>query len=237
MEISWSLWLLVPIAGIVIALIWTLFVPDWDLILPIWGAFAWRQLVLIAIVHVFTLGGPAIVPDEQTQIWRADTCTLAQNMGLTSDQTYPIKTGSRMGGTQGEGYFWSGVFSQRGSVKLNPGSALSIGFDYGGMSSIFDIPTSQIVFIKDPAATQPTMKLKLKCASTKTEAKQLVYYAPPRVKMESLILVTVRDEVRRGELMIDPANKQAGLSPLVSGNVDFVQIRLTPELYDEILGG
>lgn len=150
----------------------------------------------------------------------------------------PIKTGSRLGGAQGEGYFWSGIFSQQGSVKLNPGSALSIGFDYGGMSSIFDIPTSQIVFIKDPAATQPTMKLKLKCASTRTEAKQLVYYAPPRVKMESLMFVTVRDEIGRGELVFkNQAFKEAGLSPLVIGNVDFVQIRLTPKLYDEILGG
>ena len=236
MEISWSAWLLVPICGIFIAMAWTA-VRYFDKDLAPWKAFAWRQLVLIAVVHVFTLGLPAIVSAQMTHTWSANTCTLARSMGLTSDQTYPIKTGARMGAAQGEGYFWSGIFGQRGNVKLYPASALSVGFDYGGMSSIFDIPTSQIVFIKDPTATQPTMKLKLKCASTKTEAKQLVYSAPPRVMMESLIFVTVRDEVGRGELVIDPAIKQAGLSPLVSGNVDFVQIRLAPELYDAILGG
>lgn len=202
-----------------------------------WHHFLVSQLILVAVGNLFFLGFSALITqrDVATVSVDANVCDAMGQMGLESTRTYPVEVGARMGGTYGNGYFWSGLFTSEGKLSMAPGSALSVGFDYQGKSAILELPVKRITFVKDAVDTKPTVAIKLKCKKL-VDATQIVHYGPLHLRLDSGVLLMARDEIGREGLMISKSVTADGLAPLVAANLKSVEIHLSPELYSKILG-
>lgn len=193
-------------------------------------------LILVGNIAAIAISWCATRLDTHNDQVSASICDISQQLGLVSDTPYPAEVGARIGGSYGNGYFWSGLFGGQGSVHIQPASALSVGFDYQGKSAILELPLAQTTFIKDANATTPSISIRLNCQAT-VQATQVVHLAPAHWRLDSGILMLVQD-VTELETPI-PMSKDVlanGLAPIVSSNLEAVEIRLSPELYATILG-
>jgi hypothetical protein len=163
-------------------------------------------------------------------------CDVTKQMGLESGRDYNAEVGARIGGSYGDGYFWGGIFGGHGSVHVQPGSALSIGFDYQGKSAIFELPLAKTTFIKADDATKPSVKLALNCG-TSVYASQVSHLGAAHWRLDSGLLMLVQDVTERdAPVLKDQSLVTNGLAPIVSQHLAAVTITLSPELYAKILG-
>lgn len=198
------------------------------------------QVVLIVLGNAVTLGFSQLSTSSETEdnMWYAESCAVAEAMGLKPGQQYEVEAGARVSGSEGSGYFWSALFGSAGHVNFQAASSLSIGFDYNygdNRSSIFEIPISKISFVKDSSAIKPKMSLYLKCMGS-YKVSQRTHYGPQCTVMNSLIFGRWHDIASRDPLVLEPDVVKAGLSPIVRESLSVAEIRVTPELYAKILG-
>lgn len=239
MDFAFGWFVLLPLAGIIIALMSALDdLLDGDLKD---GArnFSITLLVLI-LAGNFVSGVVSFATtrsDTTTNEWAiVSICDVAKQMGLESGRDYNAEVGARIGGSYGDGYFWSGIFGGSGSVHIQPGSALSIGFDYQGKSAIFELPLAKTTFVKADSTTKPSVQLALNC-NTGVYASQVSHLAPAHWRIDSGMLMLVQDVTEKdAPVPKDQSLITNGLAPIVSQHLSAVTITLSPELYAKILG-
>lgn len=205
---------------------------------PAWKRFVACQAVLMIAGNLLSVGISFLATRSDTGVESptVNVCEVAEQMGLASKRPYPVEVGARVGGSYGDAYFWSGLFSSRGEVEMRPGSALSVGFDYQGRSAILELPLSKMTFVKDADVTTPTISVALNCEET-VPTSQVVHLAPAHWRIESGFLILVQEVIAREDIVPVDKNLQAnGLAPLVAEYLQFVEVHLSPELYAKILG-
>lgn len=239
MDFAFGWFVLLPLAGIVIALIVAsdeMFYGTFKGVAKMFGI----TLLILILSGNFVSGVVSFATtrsDTTTNEWATvSICDVTKQMGLESGRDYNAEVGARIGGSYGDGYFWSGMFGGSGSVHIQPGSALSIGFDYQGKSAVFELPLAKTTFVKADSTTKPSVKLALDCG-TSVYASQVSHLAPAHWRLDSGILMLVQDVAERdAPVLKDQSLITNGLAPIVSQHLSAVTITLSPELYAKILG-
>lgn len=160
--------------------------------------------------------------------------------GLESGKPYPLQIGERIPGTVGTGYFHGGVFSHGGSLQMQPGSALSVGFSNATDSYILELPTNNMTFQQNTSGEYSvTLYIKKGSASQRPVGTTSVHTAVSDCR-------TVYKNFARGPACkvtvtstfeLSDAARRSGLGALVHGsNVEGAAIKLSPALYKDILG-
>ncbi|NCU38060.1 hypothetical protein EOL96_03345 [Candidatus Saccharibacteria bacterium] len=205
-------------------------------------AWATTLALFIVIGNIGSLGVSWLFTKDSVRTdhgaW-LNPCELSEELGLVSDKPYDVEVGARIGGSYGDGYFYSSLFGGSGSSSMRIGSALSIGFDYQGTSTILEIPMQQILFIKDESTTKPTLTATLDCRGSHLvrEATQVQNLSPAKLRIDSGMLVfgqEVTESITTVPATSDILSK--GLAPIVNQQLEVVEIRLSPDLYYRILG-
>lgn len=157
---------------------------------------------------------------------------FAESQGLKTDTPYPVVIGSRVQGSTGGGYFYGGIFSSSVSFDMRPGSAVSMSFQSGDSSYIFEVPMNKLTFkLADSAGSTVTLYLEEFAGNFGTS---VVKESNCRPAIASVVLVKRCDE----SVVYAPyaADIRRGLAPVVNGYLDSATIELSPELYEQILG-
>ncbi len=156
---------------------------------------------------------------------------VSSEFGLVAGQSYPVRLGSRVSGTQGA-FFWGGIFSG-GSATMSPGTAISVSFTNGSDSYILEIPTSKVTF-SQTSSTSSTVRLYLlnnwmdgagEFKETSNSCETLIHSLVLLSRCDTSYAFHMDDDVRR-----------RGLAPIVADNIDSATITLSPELYSRLLG-
>lgn len=196
---------------------------------------------LIVTGNLITLGATWIgnESEEYSEPTKIGVCDIAAQMGLTSEQPYPVMMGSRSLGVSGEGSFQTSFLGGGGNMTIESQERLTLGFDYKGVTTPLILPINDekhvINFIQDPEATQPSIAIDLNCKK-KVDGVQVVHYGPRRLVFDSGMLLWRRFEIGRDEPK--PANDKLldrGLAPIIKKYFKSITIRLTPEMLQRIL--
>lgn len=202
-------------------------------------------VIMMFVANLLSVGATYVQTRDESPTdhhW-ISICEVTKQMGLESGRDYTAEVGARVGGSYGDGYFWSGIFTHGGSLHIQPGSALSVGFDYQGKSSIFELPLSKTTFVQSTNAAKPSIKLTLDCGRDDYDYDHLVgvsqvsHYTPARWRFDSGLFTLTHNLVSVDEPIPDNPNLvNYGLAPIVNDNLVGVTVTLSPELYAKILG-
>lgn len=200
------------------------------------GVFA----LLAAIVTGISAASTAIAATD-TDMGASAADVSQEIFGLESGHEYPLELGSRLGGTSATITTSSGFFTAHTTVNLEASSILSIGFTSpDGRSYILEVPTTSVTFDQD-AAAEPTVVIYL--SDTRYSSAEYSYGTMVPVNQESCdwIVNTVFPVCQRDkadwELQLHEYDEQhLTLAQVVTDNVESVDITLTPEMYNRILG-
>lgn len=159
---------------------------------------------------------------------------VSRALGLVSGQPYKVVLGERVQGSVGEGTFYGGLFSSRGTVSLQPGSSVSMGFAHKDTSYILELPVNRVSFV-DSKTDRTEVQLFLKNPELRQgfgEVKQTATCGD--IYVSSLVLW--RDCTKSMEYTPPDAVARRGLAPIVAEYFDSATISLSSELYEQFLG-
>lgn len=189
------------------------------------ACFGALAIVLNAVIYLFSLGY------SESPYMRAGQ--FAESQGLKSGTAYPVVLGDRVAGSSGSAYVYGGIFTSSASVDIQPGSAVSMGFQSGNSSYIFEIPMSQVTF-KQSDDNESYVTFYLGDDTGSSFGDSTVKKTNCRNAVASVVLVRRCDFVPTYHPYEDSLRR--GLAPVVAGFLDSATIELSPELYQDVLG-
>jgi|GEM_PF-3657776 len=235
MDLYWSEWLLVAVVVYGIGALGS-YAIAFDGVDRKSSKITWLKHAALAFgiwcfgVFVFNVATAIVSGVANSGISRASAHEAAAGFGFESGESYPVQIGSRIDGSAGEGYFYGGIFSNGGSISIQPGSALPVSFSDGERSYILEIPTSQVTFVQDASAESTSIELYL--VDAVGDFGKYTRECEPAIL--SLMLGTHCADDQTYENYED--TQRRGLGPIVSDNFDSATIKLSPDLYQQLLG-
>ena len=174
---------------------------------------------------------------------------VAENMGLTSGETYPLMLGGRIGGSEGETDVSTsvahGLFSARATTTMQastaPASAVSLGYTYEDKTYILEMPTSRITFFITEEV-EPSVTMWLSDGATFDFGEKV--YAPYAASdctwtFNNILWMCLWPEYQDEEGPRSTISQHAmdvGLAPVISAGFDRASITLSQEMYNQLLG-
>lgn len=189
-------------------------------------------LIGLAGLNVMTLLGSSSSQGDRS----ARPAEVSEYFGLVPGQAYPMVIGDRIIGPSGSGWLSSGLFTVRGGFDIQPGSAVSVGFQHEEKSYILELPMSGITFVQDEEA-EPSIVVYLeehsRYYSVTTDVSYT--YGPCTFVLQDFLWMCHKETVSVEYSFFDEITR-AGLAPVVADNFQSAVITLTPEMYAELLG-
>lgn len=165
----------------------------------------------------------------------AQPADISTQFGLIPGEPYPLIIGDRIEGSTGEGYIRSGLFTTRGGFSIQPGSAVSVGFQHQENSYILELPMSGLTFVQDRNA-EPSVVVYLQERSRQYYTSGVSYtYGPCEFVLQDFLLMCHK-ETLAVTYNLSESVIRGGLAPVVADNFTSATITLTPEMYAELLG-
>lgn len=189
--------------------------------------------VVLVLVNAFAM----LASHVQTSYGYTPTWQdYSAEFGLVSGEEYPLELGQTIAGSSGEikviarrGYFTAAVGS------ISPDQALSMSFQSKGRSYILSLPFSKTTFVQKEGV-KPTVRVKISAAQADYDT---TVGTPNRVSCYVVLCFNVNEgDHAPVTTSVDwPNILDEGLGTLVAEQVEGVTVTLSPELYQELLGG
>lgn len=211
----------------------------------------------------FTVG--ALTSSSGPEGRQATVKEVAEHFGLTPGKSYPFELGSRNQSVVGEGSAEGSFVGFEGSIKIQPESVVSIGFQSDAKSYILELPTQSVIFKVSNSAI-PSLKLYLKNANRGDDADLVaqnlscesdVFTDPPLLPrspfsscwnqnvrytygvcqwgFHNLVWQCVGPLLRTDYVFSNELDRR-GLATVVKRHFDSAEITLTKEMYQKLLG-
>lgn len=156
----------------------------------------------------------------------------ASTFGLESGTEYPLVLGIRTGGSQIDATLRSGLFTASATVSSTPASSFPVSFEHEGKTYMLELPASQVVFDTT--------------AATSADAAVTVYLVNKAARLGEYSYESCRFTITNlvawcmpnGEAIFTPSDDtlRRGLAPIVQASLDSATVKLTPEMYNQLLG-
>lgn len=196
-----------------------------------------RNIAIGVGISLVAFNGLTALVSFNAQGERSATASeVAEQFGAKSDTAYPLQIGDRISGTSGVGSLSGGLFSISGSISMQPGSAVSVGFDSNDWSYIMTLPTSSISFKKVPDAV-PTMTLFFSDKAGYYPSETTFTHGPCEWGFVNLLFQCVKPTTG-STVTLDKTTEVGGLAKFITDNpgaLTGVQITLTPEQYNQLV--
>lgn len=167
---------------------------------------------------------------------RALPSEVSAQFGLVAGEAYPFIIGDRIEGSTGEGFIRSGLFTTRGGFTIQPGSAVSVGFQHEANSYILELPMSGLTFVQDEDA-EPSIVVYLQ--EDRRQAIQgsavTATYGPCEYKLQDFLWMCHKEQLTT-DYSLEQSLIRGGLAPIVADTFQSATITLTPEMYAQLLG-
>ena len=157
------------------------------------------------------------------------TNDVLAELGLEPGKAYPLRLGSRLGGSsidvEGRGRYFS--------VRSQPGSALSVDFRNGSQGVILELPVSGLTFPIEEN-TLPQVQMYFKPNNFSGQARFDAVPGDCEVTIKTLVVMCDRPITYK--LVLYDQLRRDGLAPLVRDTFQSASLTVSQEMYNAILG-
>lgn len=177
--------------------------------------------------------------NNQTVTTTASTSQyITEPLGLTPLETYPLELGSRVG-SYSETHLdvSTGRYNGHVSIDAVSGSTVTVSFQYENRTSTLEVPISKVNFYQSNDGS-PSVKFYF-LGLPQLQSTTVQTYEPCHFQMVNLVMACERGALITSDTTVaqlDADTIRRGLAPMVIQYVDTVDITLTTDMYDQLIG-